>query len=493
MKLEEIVEGIEIAKISGNTDNEILALSHDSRKAKPGTLFVAIQGEKADGHEYMRDAIEGGACAVVYDKAEPRPEVVDQHPAVTFIRVRDSRAALASLSNNFYRKPSQQLKVVGITGTNGKTTTAYLLKAIFESWGKKTGLIGTIQYMIQEEVYESIHTTPEASEFQMLLNKMVLAGCEYVVAEVSSHALVQKRVDGTVFRTGVFTNLTSEHLDFHETIENYYEAKARFFSELLHDEATAVINYDDIWGRKLMELLRGSIISYGLETGSEILATEINSTFDGLTFTIVSDGKKHPVVSPLVGLPNVYNILSAVAAARSQGVPWESILSGIQKAGTIRGRFEKVAMGQGFLAVVDYAHTEDALERLIYTARGLAKGKIITVFGCGGDRDRGKRPAMGAIATKLSDSVIITSDNPRSEDPEKIMKEIESGARRRNYLLEADREEAIRRSVMMASEGDVVLIAGKGHETYQEIKGKRYTLNDKEVLEKALQQLINNG
>lgn len=488
MILRDLIEGVAPETVSGNMEMDVTGITYDSRTAIRGCLFVALRGEKADGHDFVGDAVQRGAHAVVYER--PLRECPG---SVTCISVRDSREALASISNNFFGKPSHSMSVIGITGTNGKTTTAFVIKSILESWGKKVGLIGTIQYTVGNKVYDAIHTTPEAPEFQRLLSEMSSAGCSHVVSEVSSHALAQRRVDATCFGAAVFTNLTSEHLDFHKTMENYFLAKKRLFTELLAQDATAVINYDDIWGRRLLDSFSGNTITYGLEAGSDLMATDINNTADGLRFTIVYRERRYEIRSPLMGLPNVYNILSAAGNALSLGVPSNIIIDGIHEAGIVRGRFEKVDAGQGFFAIVDYAHTEDALERLIYTARGITKGKIITVFGCGGDRDRTKRPRMGSIATRLSDFVLVTSDNPRSEDPERIIEEIEKGAVRRNYLIEPDRKVAIRRAVMMAAEGDVVLIAGKGHETYQEIKGKRFQLNDREVLEEAIRQVINHN
>lgn len=492
MILSEILKGIGILDLSGRQGFNISGIAYDSRKVEQGHLFVAIKGEKTDGHDFIEDAIRRGSSAIVYDKESSRSSLIANRSSSSLIRVKDSREALALIANNFFMRPSDAINVIGVTGTNGKTTTTYLIKAILESWGKTVGLTGTIKHMIKDEEYNASHTTPEALEFQELLHLMLLSGCTYVVSEVSSHALAQKRVDGTIFKAGIFTNLTRDHLDFHQTMEKYFMAKQRLFSELLDKKAASVINCDDIWGRKLSNMLTGNIITYGLETGSDIVATGIDNSFDGLRFKILMHGKKYDVVSHLTGLPNVYNILSAAGAAISLGVPWVVILDGIGRTGAITGRFEKINAGQGFLAVVDYAHTEDALERLIYTAKGLTKGKIITVFGCGGDRDRGKRPKMGSCATRLSDFVIITSDNPRSERPEEIIKEIEAGAVRKNYLIEPDRKEAIKRAVTMASDGDAVLIAGKGHETYQEMEGKRIEFNDREVLEKAIKQLINN-
>ncbi len=503
MILSEILRDIEAIHISGNEATEITGISYDSRKVSTGHLFVAVRGEKVDGHAFIDEAVRKGAAAIIHERTNPASPPFafasanpvgssSVSPSPTFIRVKDSRQALACAANAFFLKPSEKLTVIGVTGTNGKTTTTYLIKSILESWGKKVGLIGTIQYVIGDEAYEAEHTTPESLEFQELLFNMLTSGCTYVVSEVSSHALAQRRVEGTAFRAAVFTNLTRDHLDFHKTMEDYFAAKERLFTELLDSRATSVINHDDIWGRKLIDILPGNVYTYGLETGTDIMATEIHTSFDGLRFKILMRGRTYDIVSPLMGLPNVYNILSAAGVSASLGVPWQVILDGIKKAGPVIGRFEKVDAGQRFLAVVDYAHTEDALERLIYTAKGLSSGKIITVFGCGGDRDRGKRPRMGSIATRLSDFVIITSDNPRSEKVEGIIEEIEAGAVRKNYLVEPDRREAIKRAVFLAEDNDIVLIAGKGHETHQEIEGKRFIFSDRLVLEEAIRQHISN-
>jgi UDP-N-acetylmuramoyl-L-alanyl-D-glutamate--2,6-diaminopimelate ligase len=489
MKMDEILKATGMRSISGETDAEVAGVAYDSRKVLPGYLFVAVRGEHADGHNYIGDAIKRGAVAVVCEK-EPANGL---SPAVPVVSVDDSRAALAVISNNLYGRPSESLYGIGVTGTNGKTTTTYLIKSVLESWGKKVGLIGTIQYMIGAESSEAEHTTPEALEFQGLLHKMRTAGCTHVVSEVSSHALAQRRVDGTVFRTCVFTNLTRDHLDFHKTMEGYFGAKERLFKELL--DGDAVINYDDPYGRRLLSDITGRpglkrSYTYGLEKGSDFMAVEIKDSFEGLSFKILTEGGVYEAGSSLMGLPNVYNILAAVGASVSVGVPWDVILKGIKDARPVKGRFERIDAGQKFLAVVDYAHTEDALERLIYTARGLTEGKIITVFGCGGDRDGGKRPKMGAIATKLSDFVVITTDNPRSENPAKIISEIEAGAVKRNYLVEPERREAIKRAVLLAGDNDVVLVAGKGHESSQIVGGRSFHFSDREVLEEAIKQLV---
>ncbi|MDI6744050.1 MAG: UDP-N-acetylmuramoyl-L-alanyl-D-glutamate--2,6-diaminopimelate ligase [Thermodesulfovibrionales bacterium] len=541
MNLRMLIKDMEIKEITGGTDVEIAEIAYDSRKVKAGDVFVAVKGEHVDGHDFIKDAAGRGACAVVYDSPihSPRrvargdrftllgesPEATDS-PIPVFIRVSDSRKALAYLSNNFYERPSGKLTVIGVTGTNGKTTAAYLIKSILEAWGKDAGLIGTINYLVKDRHYDAPHTTPEALEFQAALNEMVSAGCSHVVTEVSSHALAQKRVDYTGFSVAVFTNLTRDHLDFHITMEEYFRAKERLFKELLLKDGTSVINFDDPYGRRLIsELktsqqgaanLRGSktenVITYGIETGADIVAVNIKNSFDGLLFDINFNGSTYNIQSPLIGIYNVYNILSAIGTAVSLNVPWDAIISGIKNMVSVKGRFEKINLGQDFLCIVDYAHTEDALERLILTAKGIIKeqqssraaeqhytnnasrithhaSRIITVFGCGGDRDRGKRPRMAAIATKLSDYVLITSDNPRSEEPMEIIREVEKGALRMNYTIEPDREKAIQKAVETAAEGDILLIAGKGHEDYQEIKGIRHKFSDREIAEKAIRRL----
>jgi UDP-N-acetylmuramoyl-L-alanyl-D-glutamate--2,6-diaminopimelate ligase len=490
MTLENLVRGIDILEISGDTGTEIAGLSYDSRRTRRGHIFFAVSGEHADGHSFIVKAVENGAVSVVYERPGDYFNTLTESE-VTRIRVEDSREALALASGNFYSRPSASLPVIGITGTNGKTTTSYLIKAILENWGWKTGLIGTIQYMIGEKIFEAVHTTPEAPEFQALLHEMLNSGCKYVITEVSSHALAQKRVDGTIFKAAIFTNLTRDHLDYHKNMEEYFTAKKRLFTELLENGGVSVINYDDSWGKRLILQTRGKVFTYGLGAGAELRATAVQESFSGLEFGLTLHGEEIcRIESSLMGMPNVYNILSAAGLLFSLGVPWEIIIEGIRKASPARGRFERVEAGQDFLSVVDYAHTPDALESLISTARGISTGKVITVFGCGGDRDRGKRPEMGLVATKLSDLVIITSDNPRSESPEVIISDIEEGAVRENYIIEPDRKKAIRKAVSIAEKGDIVLIAGKGHEGYQEIQEKKYAFSDREILEENIKQLL---
>ena len=524
--------GISEHSIGANLLNnmDIPGVAYDSRSVGKGYLFVAMKGERTDGHNFVTEAIKRGAVAVVSEReiireSSPKSDTPDTVPL--YIRSENSRKSLACIANNFYQRPSESLALVGVTGTNGKTTTTHILKSILEKHGCTVGLIGTIHYMIKDRSYPAVHTTPESPEFQGLLREMLSAGCTHVISEVSSHALAQFRVDGAVFRSAVFTNLTRDHLDFHKTMQAYFDAKKRLFTDLLDGHGSAVINLDDPYGSGLYsELLPvrwmnsgPDIITYGVQPGSDIRAHDISNSSRGLHFRVSLHDKILDITSPLIGLINVYNILAAMGAAVSLQVPDAAIIEGIRDADRIAGRFEKVDAGQDFLCVVDYAHTEDALERLILTARelleqsaeqenkeqtgkyrkekdGLKTGisgsppRIITVFGCGGDRDKGKRPAMGAVATRCSDFSIITSDNPRSEDPMDIIRDIEAGAVQRNYLVEPDRREAIRKAVGMADDGDIVLVAGKGHEDYQEIRGVRNPFSDRAVLKEAIRNRV---
>jgi len=506
---------------------DITGVAYDSRSIKKGYLFVAVKGEKKDGHNFVTEAIKKGASAVVSER-----EIISTPPSVPgvpgpqplYLTVANSRRALACIVNNFYERPSENLRLIGVTGTNGKTTTTHILKSILEKSGHTVGLIGTIHYMIRERSYPAVRTTPESPEFQELLKKMLSSGCTHVISEVSSHALAQCRVDNAVFRTAVFTNLTRDHLDFHETMGAYFDAKKRLFTDLLDEHGAAIINIDDPYGHALYSDLLPvrwmnsgpDIITCGLQTGADIRAHDITNSSRGLSFKVFLYDRILDISSPLIGLFNVYNILAAIGAAASLKVPDEAIIQGIKSLDMIAGRFEKVDAGQGFLSVIDYAHTEDALERLITTARELLgqsvnqennkqrikrkekkngsgigvlgpSPRIITVFGCGGDRDKGKRPVMGEVATRYSDFAVITSDNPRSEEPLAIIRDIEAGVTGKNYLIEPDRREAIRKAVDLAKDGDIVLVAGKGHEDYQEIQGVRYPFSDRDVLREAIQ------
>ncbi len=519
-------------EIIGDAGRDITGVVYDSRMVKGGELFAAVPGEKLDGGNFIEDAIKKGAVAVMYEhrrrlSADLYLPMEKKYPEVTWIRVADIRDALARAAHRFYGRASEEIVVVGITGTNGKTTTSYLMKSILERWGEEVGIIGTINYLIKDAVYEARHTTPEAPDFQSLLREMREAGCGYVISEISSHALALRRADYTRFRVAVFTNLTRDHLDFHATMEEYFRAKERLFTELLNEDGIAVVNIDDAHGIQLARILRSRkpsvrVITYALDNKeADVTAFDIKTSFQGTSFKTRMGEAETEIMSQMVGQINVYNMLAAFCAALALNVPIKVIKEGIAMAGLVKGRFEKVDMGQDFLAVVDYAHTEDALERLLMTARQLLeafrfvgktekimkekrlqfaipgrqeqekeKGKIITVLGCGGNRDKGKRSKMGEIASRLSDFVIITSDNPRNENPKAIIKDIEKGIKGDCYIVIPDRNVAISMAVELASSGDIVLVAGKGHEEYQEIQGIRRSFSDRAALENAIRRTI---
>jgi UDP-N-acetylmuramoyl-L-alanyl-D-glutamate--2,6-diaminopimelate ligase len=458
-------------------------------------VFVALKGLRADGTAYATDAIGSGAIAVISE--DPPPAGL----TVSWLRVPDARLALAALAAEFYGRPSEQLTLVGITGTNGKTTTSYLLAAIFEAAGVKCGRIGTVGYRIGTKEYDAARTTPEAPELQRLLRDMVAQGCGACVMEVSSHALVLRRADHLRFAAGIFTNLTRDHLDFHGDMETYFAAKRRLF-ELLPEGAVAVTNVDDPRGSQFAAAARRPV-TYAIDTAADVTPGPIAFSLDGLRFDLRTPRGALHIDSPLVGRPNAYNIVAAAATAMALDLPFSAIETGIRTLATVPGRFQVVSVpGDEVRVVVDYAHTDDALKNLLETARPLAGGRLITVFGCGGDRDTTKRPLMGAVAARLSDVVVVTSDNPRSETPEQIIEEIKRGIvlpadrvgpkgqppKRPQCLSIPDRRAAIERAVKDARPGDLVLIAGKGHEKYQEIGDRRLPFDDVEVARGALAQ-----
>ena len=460
-------------------------VAYDSRSVTPGTVFVALRGLKKDGAEFADQAIAAGAAAVISERAAAgRTEV-------PWIRVGDARLALAHLAAEFNGHPSRQMRVVGITGTNGKTTTSYLLDAILEAAGIKCGLMGTVLYRLGGREFEATRTTPEAPDVQAFMREMVTSGCGACVMEVSSHALALRRVDGIRFAAGVFTNLTRDHLDFHVAMDDYFAAKRRLF-EMLPEGAPSVINLDDPRGASLVDLVTRPV-TYSLGKPADFSPGRLSYSLGGLQFDIHSPRGLVRVRSTLVGKPNVYNILAAVATASELGVPAESIEQGLEQLAGVPGRFE-IASGAAddVTVVIDYAHTDDALRNLLETARPMASRRLITVFGAGGDRDRTKRPLMGMVAARLSDVVVITSDNPRTEDPIRIIEEVKRGADAETrqsgavVLTRPDRRDAITEAVGMAEPGDVVLVAGKGHEKYQEIGGRSFTFDDVEVAGEAL-------
>ncbi|HEY7184934.1 MAG TPA: UDP-N-acetylmuramoyl-L-alanyl-D-glutamate--2,6-diaminopimelate ligase [Vicinamibacterales bacterium] len=461
-------------------------VTHDSRRAARGTVFVGLRGFKTDGAVFAPAAIASGAAAVV--AAESPSANVD---APWFV-VEDARLALARLAAEFHGHPSTQMKVIGITGTNGKTTTTYLVSAMFDAAGIATGMMGTVTYRIGSRALDATRTTPEAPELHAMMREMVDSGCGACVMEVSSHALALRRADEIHFAAGVFTNLTRDHLDFHAGMDDYFAAKRRLF-ELLPRDAPAVINIDDPRGASLVEICDRPV-TYGINRPAVVSPGPLSFSLDGLTFDIRTPRGPVHVESRLVGKPNVYNILAAVATATELDVPIEAIEEGLRRLSGVPGRFEVVSSADDDVTVVvDYAHTDDALRNLLETARPMATRRLITVFGAGGDRDRTKRPLMGMVAARLSDVVVITSDNPRGEDPMRIIEEVKRGAdpetkqRGAEVLSIVDRREAIVRAVQMAAAGDVVLVAGKGHEKYQEIAGRTMPFDDIEVAREALE------
>jgi UDP-N-acetylmuramoyl-L-alanyl-D-glutamate--2,6-diaminopimelate ligase len=486
MKLGELLRGVPSLETGASAAVEVTTLAYDSRRVEPGTLFFAIQGEKADGHEFIPQALERGAVAVVSE----RPAPADL--ASKWVCVSRIRRALAETSRAFYGRPDSQLQLVGITGTNGKTTTAFLLESIFRAAGISTGLFGTIEHRFGGRTLKAVNTTPESLDLLSCLAELVAAGGKAAVMEVSSHALAQERVWGFHFSAAVFTNLTQDHLDYHKDFEHYFEAKRRLFEGLgAPPPDLAIINADDAWGRRLLDLPYPRRMTYGMNSGAEVRARDFRQSISGLHALVETPEGTLEIESPLVGRANLANILAATATAVGLGLAGEKIREGVAALEAVPGRFERVDEGQPFLVVVDYAHTDDALRTVLKTARELTRKRLITVFGCGGDRDRMKRPLMGEAAGSLSDHVVVTSDNPRTEDPLLILNDVLVGLQKagRPYLVEIDRETAIRKALEGAGEGDVVVIAGKGHETYQILRDRSIPFDDRDVARRAIREL----
>ncbi|MFA5975575.1 MAG: UDP-N-acetylmuramoyl-L-alanyl-D-glutamate--2,6-diaminopimelate ligase [Elusimicrobiota bacterium] len=475
------------ARVSGKTDILIDDIVFDSRQVKPGSLFVAIRGAHEDGNRFIPAAIAAGARAIVSDQ-EPLSA------AVPWIRVPDALAALSPLSIRFWDDPSRRLKMVGITGTNGKTTITYLLESVFQAAGWKTGVMGTINYRFGKDLIPAPNTTPFASEVQRFLARIAEAGAQACVMEVSSHALSMGRVEGVDFDVAVFTNLTQDHLDYHRTMEEYGSAKTRLFASLNPQSPKstpkrAVINFDDPQASRMAEASRVPILRYRLNGPADIFAQRLSSDANGSRFEVHSPKGTFQVKLPLLGEYNVMNALATVGAACALDLPAPAIQTGLQNVPGVPGRVERILAGQPFTVVVDYAHTEDALRKVMATLKRLNPKRLITVFGCGGDRDRTKRPLMGEAAAELSDEVIVTSDNPRSEDPGRIALDVEVGLRRKpsaRYQIILDREEAIAQAIRLARPGDILLIAGKGHEHYQIIGTRSIPFDDREVVRRIL-------
>jgi UDP-N-acetylmuramoyl-L-alanyl-D-glutamate--2,6-diaminopimelate ligase len=497
MRFAQLLQSLgEPAGIAGNTDVEIRGLFYDSRRVEPGGLFFALRGVTVDGHRFLQRAVEAGAAALVVEDATDAP------PGVPCAIVRDARLAMSLMAAVFYGNPTDGIPLVGITGTNGKTTTTFLIEAMLEKSGIPTAVLGTINYRFRDTTLPAPNTTPESVDLQMILHQLVALGARGVVMEVSSHALEQRRVDGCRFDVGIFTNLTRDHLDYHHDMDSYRASKQRLFSELLVPDKvkpsrSAVVNIDDPAGSQFVAAAACPVITYGLAAEARIRARNVLFSTGGISGILCTPAGEIDFSSRLLGRFNLYNILAASSAAFALGVPLQAIRDGITEHGTVEGRLERVENERGVTLLVDYAHTGDALENVLATLSELEHGRIVTVFGCGGDRDRGKRPIMGGIAGRYSDLAIVTSDNPRTEEPASIIAEVRAGIlplgireyttselsggfAERGFLCLQSRREAIRLAVRLAKPGDIVLIAGKGHEDYQIIGTEKHHFDDRE-------------
>lgn len=489
MRLRELIAPIILKRVVGRDDVEITNITADSRYATSGTLFVALRGYTVDGHDYVQKAVAAGAAAVLVEQE------IDEITAPQII-VRDTRAMVAVLASVFYRQPSQSLRVIGVTGTNGKTTTTSLIERILREAGHGTGLIGTLKVKYADVEYETANTTPEALELQRIFREMLQAGVTYPVMEVSSHAVEQRRVAGIQFRTAVFTNLTQDHLDYHGTMEEYRNAKAKFFSRLGNtygDDKSqgsyAVINADDPEADFFRASTAAQVITYGIDQEADVRAHDVQIASGGVSYRVVTFAGTTDLKLQLTGKFNVYNTLAAIATCLLEGLTLEQIKASLEAVPGVDGRFERVDAGQPYAVIVDYSHTPDSLENALKTVREFAKGRVMCLVGCGGDRDRTKRPIMAKIATDYADVAVLTSDNPRTEDPEQILDDMEAGldgVERSRYVRITDRAAAIRYAVERAQAEDVILIAGKGHETYQIIGKTKNHFDDREVAAAAI-------
>ncbi len=484
MKLNDIIKGLEIIKVDGELDLDINNVEYDSRKVSENTLFICIKGFNSDGHKYIQSAIEKGAKAfLVQDDIK-----IDGY---TFIRVNDTRSSMAKVADNFYNHPSKKLGVIGVTGTNGKTSITTFLSEILKANNNKVGLIGTIKIFDGEKDVESNSTTPESVDLQSCFNTMVNNNCDYCAMEVSSHSLVLNRVDETDFKLGLFTNLTPDHLDFHKDLEDYRQAKEKLFYKT---SVANIINIDDEGGKKIYEnikSLKTPVYTYGIDNKADFMAKDIHISASGVSYKLITPTYEEDVFIPVPGKFTVYNTLAVIAACYMLNIDKNIVLKALRDTNGVAGRFETVQNDKDISVIVDYAHTPDALENILNTAKEFAKGNIITVFGCGGDRDATKRSLMGKISQKLSDTCIVTSDNPRTEDPKLIIDDILDGLDKenKNYKVIIDRKEAIEEAIKMAKKDDVVIIAGKGHENYQIIGQTKHHFDDKEIARDCLAKL----
>ncbi|MFI5164193.1 MAG: UDP-N-acetylmuramoyl-L-alanyl-D-glutamate--2,6-diaminopimelate ligase [Bacteroidia bacterium] len=480
--LKDILYKAGLVEVIGTTDIPVSSICFDSRQAKKDSLFIAVRGTQHDGHKFIEQVTNAGAAAVI---CEELPKL--KNPSVTYVKVKDSESALGVIASNFYDNPSEKLKLVGITGTNGKTTTATLLHNLFISLGFNSGLISTVVYKINNEEFQATHTTPDAIQLNQLLKQMVDSGCKYCFMEVSSHAVVQKRISGLKFSGAVFTNITHDHLDYHKTFDEYIKAKKKFFDDLDSD-AFALVNKDDQNGMVMIQSTNVVKKTYALQSSADFKCKIMESQFVGMLLQL--DGSE--MWTKLIGNFNASNILAVYATAILLGQEKLKVLTALSSLGSIEGRFQQVKTQSGIIGIVDYAHTPDALLNILKTIRDIrvADEKIVTVIGCGGDRDALKRPVMARIACEESDKVILTSDNPRSEDPEEIIRQMQKGVQRQHQkkvLSITDRREAIKTACSFAKAGDIILVAGKGHEKYQEIKGVKHPFDDVKILTENLE------
>jgi UDP-N-acetylmuramoyl-L-alanyl-D-glutamate--2,6-diaminopimelate ligase len=486
MQLKILAAAIPIRQVTGSLDRNVESIAYDSRRVQRNGLFVALRGEKTDGHQFIDQAIERGASVIVTEREEKQPRV-------TSLVVENTRTALADLAAVFYGFPATRLKMAAVTGTNGKTTTTFLIKHICEKAGLHCGLIGTVRYEIGERVLPATRTTPESLDLQELLAQIANAGCRAAAMEVSSHALAQERTRGLEWDVAVFTNLTQDHLDFHGTMENYFESKAKLFTELAQQKKkqkpVAIINIDDRYGGQLLGRIDKniSVITFGMSARADFRASNYRTEFGGTSYQLDARGKSYLVRVPLIGRFNVANSLGALAAANALGLSLREAILSLGKSPQVPGRLEAVPAKRQFQVFVDYAHTPDALLNVLKTLRELEPARLIVVFGCGGDRDRQKRPLMAEAVDRNADLAIITSDNPRKEDPNAIIAEVEKGFRSDHYEKIPDRAEAIKRAIKLARTRDIVLIAGKGHENYQEFADHTVPFDDIQVARRALE------
>jgi len=486
MQLKTLAAAIPVHQVIGKLDRPVESIAYDSRRVQKNGLFVAMRGESRDGHEFIGQAIEKGASVIVAEREE-------KHSRATCLVVENARNALADLSATFYGLPAQRLKLAAVTGTNGKTTITFLIKHICEKAGLRCGLIGTVRYEIGERVLPASRTTPESLDLQELLAQIVNAGCRAAAMEVSSHALAQDRTRGLEWNVAVFTNLTQDHLDFHGTMESYFESKLKLFTQLGQQQKkrkpVAVVNIDDRYGQQLLQRIgkKVAVITYGMGVRADFRASNYRVEFGGTSYQLDARGKSFLVRVPLIGRFNVLNSVAALAAANALGVDLREAVLSLGKSSQVPGRLELVPAKRQFQVFVDYAHTPDALRNVLKTLRELGPNRLIVVFGCGGDRDRKKRPLMGEIADRHADYAILTSDNPRKEDPNSIITEIEKGFRSTHYEKLVDRAEAIGRAIALVQPRDIVLIAGKGHENYQEFADHTVPFDDIQVARRAIE------